>query len=458
MKVSKNVVIVGGGNLASGLANMFSIYNDAGRNKYIMSVYEPIESNIKLISGSSHRNIDNSFRGYDGIDVGGKTDALVSADIIIIAIPAKAIKPFVTSNLNSLTGSILVDCSNPVSAGTDLRAVLEDLGAQDDFRWVKGFNDNGAIELINHKVASKKFVTTKLCGPDETAVEEVKKLAETSMGFTVKIVPFSQFDAIALNQNDLGKSWVHAAWIMTFIFVFTQIFSIVREHMTEHYGSKLAWQYLPLYTTNHSMAWTCIWGFALSQFPGVIARFYVMFGRYQLPNALLWGLNMRKELGVISLFFLLCHAIMSLTIWNAGYFYWSYDDPTNVMAKYLWHVETGMFFGIVGFGLYVVLGICSLPSVAAAMTSRQWYFVYGVVSWTALIFGLAHNLFIGKNIMQWTHYWPNGIPHQTVMSCTIPIGVIGLKVIQVMMSPFNFRKMIPNSGKKTNQETFNEDA
>mmetsp|Transcript_22630 Transcript_22630/g.36980 ORF Transcript_22630/g.36980 Transcript_22630/m.36980 type:complete len:173 (+) Transcript_22630:125-643(+) len=114
-----------------------------------------------------------------------------------------------------------------------------------------------------------------------------------------------------------------------------------------------------------------------------------------------YGVNMRKELGVVSLFFLLCHAIMSLTIWNAGYFYWSYDDPTNVMTKYLWHVETSMFFGIVGFGLYTVLGICSLPSVADAMTSRQWKFVYGVVSWTALIFGLCHNLFIAKNIMQW---------------------------------------------------------
>ena len=65
--------------------------------------------------------------------------------------------------------------------------------------------------------------------------------------------------------------------------------------------------------------------------------------------------------------------------------------------------------------------------------------MYGVVAWTALIFGLCHNLFIGKNIMQWINYWPNKIPHATVMSCTIPIGVIGLKVIQVFLSPFNLR-------------------
>lgn len=435
--VSKNVVIVGGGNLANGLSNMFSIYNIG--DKYTFSIYEPVESNIPSISGASHHDVDTSFRGYKDIDVDAKSSTLSSADIIILAIPSSAIRSFVTNHENVLTGKIVVDCSNPTASGDDLRSVIESMGINNQFQWMKGFNDNGAVELINHKVASNKIVTTKLCGEDEAAVEEVKKLAESCMGFTVKVVPFTQFDVISRNQNELGKTWIHAAIIMMLIFAFAQIFSIVRDHMTEFYGATLPWQYLPCYTTNHSMAWTCIWGFALAQFPGVIARFYIMFGRYQLPDLLLWGLNMRKELGVISLFFLLCHAIMSLTIWNAGYFYWSYDDPTNVMAKYLWHVETAMFFGIVGFGLYVVLGICSLPSVAAAMTSRQWQFVYGVVSWTALIFGLCHNLFIGKNIMQWTHYWPDKIPHQTVMSCTIPIGVIGLKVIQVFLSPFNFR-------------------
>lgn len=287
---------------------------------------------------------------------------------------------------------------------------------------------------MNHKVTSKDLVATKMCGPDADAVEKLKRFAETSMGFTVKIAPFAQFDEISHHQNTLGKTWIHAAWIMMGIFVIAQVFSIIRDHMTEHYGSTLAWQYLPLYTTNHSMAWTCIWGFALAQLPGVVARLYISFGRLQLPRGLVYFLNMRKELGVVSLFFLLCHAIMSLTIWNAGYFYWSYDDPSNVMAKYQWHVETSLFFGIVAFGLYAVLGICSLPGVAKMMTSRQWQFVYGTVAWTALIFGLCHNLFIGKNIMYMTDYWPKKIPHQTVMSCTIPIGVIGLKIIQVCVS------------------------
>lgn len=435
--VTKNVVIVGGGNLANGLSNMFTLYSTG--DKYTFSVYEPVESKIPLVSGSFHGDMDTAFRGYRGIDIDAKSSTVAAAEIIILAIPSSAIKSFVKTHKRLLSGKILVDCSNPTASGDDLRSVVESLGVHNEFQWMKGFNDNGAIELINHKVASNKIIATKLCGEDEAAVNEVKKLAESSMGFTVKVVPFSQFHAISRTQNELGKTWIHAAIVMMLIFAFAQIFSIVRDHIVVFYGATLPWQYLPCYTTNHSMAWTCIWGFALSQLPGIIARFYIMFGRYHLPELLLWGLNMRKELGVISLFFLLCHAIMSLTIWNAGYFYWAYDDPSNVMAKYLWHVETSMFFGIVGFGLYVVLGICSLPGVAAAMNSRQWQFVYGVVAWTALIFGLCHNLFIGKNIMQWTHYWPENIPHQTVMSCTIPIGVIGLKVIQVFLSPFNFR-------------------
>jgi len=434
--MSKHVVIVGGGNLASGLSNMFSIYND--ESKYTMSVYEPVVDNVSRISGSSHHDMSNSFRGFKTIIVESDAATLTSADIIIIAIPASAIKAFVRSNLDILKDSIIVDCSNPGRNDDDLRAVLEELGAAANVSWVKGFNDNGAIELINHKITSKKSVTTQICGPDDTVVAEVKRLAEVAMGFAVKIVPFSQYDAVAMNQNDLGKTWVHAAGIMMLVFSFATLYSIVRDHMTENvYGATLDWQYLPLYTANHSMAWTCIWGFALSQLPGVIARLYIMFGRYQLPNVLLWALNIRKEVGLISLFFLLCHAIMSVVIWIPGYFYWSYDDPTNPYSKFKWHIEASLFFGITGFGLYVVLGICSLPSVSGMMNSRQWTFVYGVVAWMALIFGLLHNLLLGKNIMYDDYYWPDKIPHQTNMSCSLPILVLGIKIIQVMMYPFN---------------------
>lgn len=167
--VTKNVVIVGGGNLANGLSNMFSIYNIGA--KYAFSIYEPVESNIPSISGHSHHDIGTSFRGYNGIDVDAKSSTLSSADIIILAIPSSAIRSFVTNHEKLLTGKIVVDCSNPTASGDDLRSVIESMGIDNQFQLVKGFNDNGAIELINHKVASNKIVTTKLCGEDEAGVE-----------------------------------------------------------------------------------------------------------------------------------------------------------------------------------------------------------------------------------------------------------------------------------------------
>ena len=219
------IVIVGGGNLANGLSNMFTLYN-AG-DKYTFSVYEPIESNVPLISGSSHHdNLNDSFRGFKEIKVDAKSSTVSSADIIFLAIPSPAIKGFVESHKKLLTGKILVDCSNPTSSGDDLRSVVESMGIGDKFKWMKGFNDNGAIELINHKVATSKIPTTKLCGEDEAAVNEVKKLAESSMGFTVKVVPFNQFDAISRHQNELGKTWIHAAIIMILIFAFALIFPL----------------------------------------------------------------------------------------------------------------------------------------------------------------------------------------------------------------------------------------
>ena len=115
---------------------------------------------------------------------------------------------------------------------------------------------------------------------------------------------------------------------------------------------------------------TCITGFALAQLPGTIAKIYIgIFQKFQLPVWLKSALEMRKHLGLISLFFLANHVILSLLIVHPGSHHIDEKDGYASM------------FASLGTVCYCILGICSLPSVAENMTSKQWQFVYGPFAW-----------------------------------------------------------------------------
>jgi hypothetical protein len=57
--------------------------------------------------------------------------------------------------------------------------------------------------------------------------------------------------------------------------------------------------------------------------------------------------------------------------------------------------ENSIFFGILGTGLYIIMGLCSLPSVGYQMTSKQWQLIYGPIAWIALAFGTIHVMIMG---------------------------------------------------------------
>ena len=51
--------------------------------------------------------------------------------------------------------------------------------------------------------------------------------------------------------------------------------------------------------------------------------------------------------------------------------------------------------GVVSFGLAIILGITSLPSVTDVLTWKEFAFVQSKLGWLCLCFGTAHDLFLG---------------------------------------------------------------
>jgi len=95
--------------------------------------------------------------------------------------------------------------------------------------------------------------------------------------------------------------------------------------------------------------------------------------------------------------------------------------------------ESSFFFGILGMGLYVIMGLCSLPSVGNEMTNKQWQLVYGWVAWIALAFGTIHVLIMGVNGWDDQETWPGGMPPITLTAILIPMAVMWLKLLQVAL-------------------------
>ncbi|CAM9867004.1 unnamed protein product, partial [Heterosigma akashiwo] len=234
------------------------------------------------------------------------------------------------------------------------------------------------------------------------------------------------------SQNSLGDHWQQATTIMLVIFVLAELYAIWRYNIEKGYN----WYHLPLQVTNKAVCSTALNGFAIVQLPGPLAKFWKKFldrGSFikSLPSWLVSALEIRKHVGLVSLFFLWVHIFMSLVLFNPAYYGKFFDDPTALPTKLNVIGETSFFFGILGFMLYQVVGLSSLPSIGQSMNKVQS--IFGPVVWCALVFGTIHVLIMGIQNNGWTSVgkWPGGLPPITLTSTLVPMFVILVKVIQV---------------------------
>merc|ERR1712048_612164 len=227
-----------------------------------------------------------------------------------------------------------------------------------------------------------------------------------------------------------------AAQVMISVFVLTEFYAILRYNVYE----EVPWNQLLLKVTNKAFCWTALTGFALTQVPGTIARMMNALQTDTLQNKPLWlrrFLGFRKHLGILSVWFLFVHIMMSMLIFTPTYYakLWI-EDGTQLSSMGVY----SLFFGIMGTSFYAIMAVCTLPSVATGMTSKSWQFVYGPLAWTALACGMAHVLIQGVPGWFTPGKWPGSMPPITLMSTAMPIGVVLLKVCQMIMSRTCARK------------------
>ncbi|CAB9526512.1 Metalloreductase STEAP4 [Seminavis robusta] len=408
--------IVGTGDMAYGLAHLYS-----NNNKFMLNTLEVTKPGLEM---KEKRTFHDT-----GVSLGSFKEAIDRADIVILAIPAEALKGFVANYFQFLRSKILVDVTNSSVRGEDLSSMCR----LTEVEWVKAFNDIGAVDILLNKPYSKTRVATTMCSPHKKALGLVQYFAEESFGMTVKNVPPERYNDIAMHQNSLGQEWIHAAWVMMILFAICEFYAILRYNVFKGY----AWFHLPIQVSNKGICWTALNGFAWAQLPGLVARMFNVSHSDSLsdkPRWLLWSLSIRKHVGILSLWFLFIHILMSLLLLNPAYYGKFYLHPKANTSKMNSIGEASFFFAILGTGFYVILGICSLPSVGSHMTNKQWQLVYGPLAWVALAYGTIHVMVMGVKGWDDQEKWPGGLPPITLTSVLVPLLVMWLKLVQVLVT------------------------
>ena len=200
------VAIVGTGDLAYGLANLFR-NNNCEWSGYTLEVTKPGSEQV----GTFHDT---------GIPLQSFENSLTQADIFILAIPSRVLKSFLANHLVSLKGKILVDATN----STDLPMLL----SATNVRWVKAFHDVPAVRLLEQQPTDAQKVATKMITTHPTALVAVQQFAEKCLGMNVKVVPFQHFRTASQHEGSLGDEWLIASFLMGTLLVFTALYSVIR--------------------------------------------------------------------------------------------------------------------------------------------------------------------------------------------------------------------------------------
>jgi predicted dinucleotide-binding enzyme len=245
------VAIVGTGDFAHGLAHVFK-NNNTQSSGNILTVTKPgfgfgfglTPQPAKGGQAGGQEAEQVQYFHLTGVQVGDFYNTVQQADIVVLGIPAYALPGFVKNYSTLLQGKILVDPTNAWKQKAtcsdrdqdmDLNALLASQGAVASiaafqFRWVKAFNDVCAVDLLSRHAPMNKPIASKMCSPDDEALEMVKNFAESSLGFCIKKVPIEHYWVIATHQNQVagGNEWLSATLTMVAVFMVTQMYSILR--------------------------------------------------------------------------------------------------------------------------------------------------------------------------------------------------------------------------------------
>jgi len=347
------------------------------------------------------------------------------AEIIIIAIPQGF---YHTLPSDLLAGKILVDVSNrPTIRRTTELSQAEYLSSLfPNSTVVKGFNVLSAYALESGGIQGSKQVF--IAGDSNEAKFKVSELVRGCGFVPVDLGALTAARTIEDIPVSVFPSWKKPFLVHIILFALLYLLSFLKFQVcwpltwSDTFLWEL-WNHIPMDNINKTLSVHALISLALCYLPGVIAAWVQIFRgtKYsRFPNWLDQWLRMRKQLGLLMLFAASMHACLSVAIMSPSYQEIVYGSPVSAYIPVLegegwgpkelklnqtvkiygtekmdYRGELFLITGVFGFGLVVILGISSLPSVTQTLSWKEFAWIQSGLGWVSLWLLCAHDIFYG---------------------------------------------------------------
>ncbi len=210
-------------------------------------------------------------------------------------------------------------------------------------------------------------------------------------------------------KQTVDNNWPRALRVTATVFVL-----FILQHYFRRFGQPIEKIYFTVLFA--SIALTGLTMITTSYLIGPLARLWpAKWERYR---------DMRKQFGLIGLAFVVFHIFMALVVLTPVYFQKFFLETGRLSNL----GQISVLTGILGFVIFMIVAITSLPSVAGKMTERGWFFIQrlGLI---AIIFSVLHFIvFKWRGWFNWDN-WNNNIPPGTFVVTVFIILVFLIRAV-----------------------------
>lgn len=369
--------------------------------------------------------------------------AACDAHVVFVAVQREHYG-FLSSLASDLEGKVLVDVSNNLKRGLYPESNAEYLNKLvPGATIVKAFNTISAWALQSGGLDANRQVL--ICGDRADAKQQVMDIAQ-SLGFTAQdkgsLRAAAELEDLPLQLFPLWRLPLNIAICLTaFIFFYALTRDVIYERVTN--GKDIAFRIM-ISLANKAFPIVSLVMLALCYLPGALAGFLQLYNgtKYRrFPDWLDRWMLCRKQLGLLALAFGFLHVLYTLVIPIRYYVRYRINVYTISLVKdnktyefdntAAWRYDSYYSMGILGFGLFVLLGITSLPSVSNSLNWREFRFVQSKLGYITLLLCTAHTFLYGwDRFLKPTSYrwW---MPPAYMLSLVVPCVVLILKLILI---------------------------
>ncbi|NWV15007.1 STEA4 Metalloreductase, partial [Ptilonorhynchus violaceus] len=403
--------------------------------------HKMIQSGYHVVYGSRSTQISNLIP--KDAEVLSHAEAAQKATIIIIAIQRQHYN-ILTPLAEILHGKVLVDISNNLKLNQYPESNAEYLAQLlPGTKVVKAFNTVSAWALQSGTLDASRQVF--VCGDDVEAKQMVMNIVR-ALGLT----PLDKGSLLAAQEIENYPLQLFPMWkfpmvlslgLTVFFFFYCLALDVIYAYIYENNN----FSFFIVYTIpNHVCPVMALILLALVYLPGIFAAIIQLYRgtKYRrFPDWLDKWMLCRKQLGLIALAFASLHAVFTLGSPTRTFIRWrtgtgivsqalnNRTEPLNITNA--WLSDSYLALGILGFFLFVLLGITSLPSVSNNVNWREFRFVQSKLGYLTLIFCTAHTLVYGGKWFLNPAAYKWYLPDIYMLSLVVPCAVLVVKFVLI---------------------------